>query len=324
MGPTYGRRVRISRSGVDLARIATIAGAALMSACAGGGNKTDGSDHPVMDLVPIPSPSADGPSLAKRRFGAPEKAEVPRWAPPSPTWTFPLPTDHGVRVDDGGQGHFLAPRSHGKHNGIDMLAAVGTPVIAMCNGKAKSDDRGGYGRVVQLVCPVPGPISGGDADLHVSIFYAHLSKTGIPKGWSRVKAGQSLGLVGKTGNASSPRISAHLHIEMIVRATEDEALEETHSGVNPKAGSAANAFFDSLREGCLEPAHLTTQTDVRRERRVDPFLMMVCAGRAKPEITPAPGKLQVAQAKWSKFYRSPAFDVDRGPMPLAKSAPDSD
>jgi len=324
VGAKYGQWVRISRSGVDLVRIALVASAALVSACAGGGNKNDGSDHPVMDLVPRPSPSTEDPSLAKRKYGAPEKAEMPRWAPASPTWAFPLLTDHGVRVDDGGQGNFLAPRSHGKHNGIDMLAEVGTPVIAMCNGKAKSDDRGGYGRIVQLVCPVPGSISGGDADLHVSIFYAHLSKTSIPKAWSRVKSGQALGLVGKTGNASSPRISAHLHIEMIVRASEDEALEETHSGVNPKAGAAANAFFDSLREGCLEPAHLTTQTDVRRERRVDPFLMMVCAGRAKPDITAAPGKLQGAQAKWSKFYKSPAFDVDRGPKPLAKSAEGDD
>lgn len=293
----------------------------LVAGCAGGGNKNDGSDHPVMDLLPVPTPSADDPSLAKRKVErAPEKVAVAPWAPPAPSWTFPLPVDHGVRVDDGGQGNFLAPRAHGKHNGIDMLAPVGTPILAMCNGKAKSDDRGGYGRVVQLVCPVPSSISGGDADLHVSIFYAHLSKTHVGKSWARVKAGHELGNVGKTGNASSPRISAHLHIEMIVRASEDEAMEETHSGVNAKAGNAANGFFEALRDDCLEPAHLTTEADVRRERRVDPFLMMVCAGRPKPEISPAPGKLNGAQAKWSRFYKSPAFDVDRGPRALAKEA----
>lgn len=311
--------MRISAAWIALACVSAL-GALGVAGCSGGRNGEAGGDHPVMEVLTPPSASSDAdPALAKRKAEHPApKEEVPPWAPTSPTWTFPLPQDHGVRVDDGGQGHFLAPRSHGKHNGIDMLSPVGTPVLAVCNGKAKSDDRGGYGRVVQLVCPVPASISGGDADLHVSIFYAHLSKVHVPKTWKSVRAGQELGNVGKSGNASNPRISAHLHIEMIVRATEDEAMEETHAGVNPKAGAAANAFFDALRSDCLEPAHLTTEADVRRERRVDPYLMMTCAGRSKPELTAAPGKLHDAQAKWSRFYKSPAFDVDRGPRAAAK------
>jgi murein DD-endopeptidase MepM/ murein hydrolase activator NlpD len=297
------------RSSSALAAIALASG--LLAGCAGG-------DTPVLDqLPPLLAPSADGPSLsAKRVVERPEPRPAPRWAPASPTWVFPLPADHGVRADAGGQGQFLAPRSHGKHNGIDMLAPVGTPVLAACDGQAKSDRRGGYGRVVQLVCPVPGSIAGGDEDLHVSLFYAHLDRADVGKRWTKVKAGQPLGKVGKTGNASGPRIKPHLHLEMIVRASEEEALAERHSGQNAKAARAADAFFAALEDECLEPAHLTARADVRRERRVDPFVMLVCSSRPKPAFTlPDEKPLREAAVKWSRFYESPAFDVDEGPRP---------
>lgn len=292
-----------------------LAGSLLLAGCAGG-------DTPVVDqLPPLLAPSADSPSLAAKRVV--ERAEpkpTPRWAPPKPTWVFPLPVDHGLRTDAGGQGQFLAPRAHGKHNGIDLLAPVGTPVLAACAGRAKSDQRGGYGRVVQLVCPVPGDISGGDMDLHVSLFYAHLDTTQVgSKGWTRVKAGQPLGTVGKTGNASGKKIKPHLHLEMIVRASEREALEERHSGQNARASRAADAFFAALQDECLEPASLTSRADVRRERRVDPFVMLVCSSRPKPAFTlPEAKPLQEAAVKWSRFYASPAFDVDEGPRPAAR------
>src|SRR5580765_5126858 len=81
---------------------------------------------------------------------APEPA--PKWAPPDPAWSYMLPLDYGIRRDVGGSGHFLAPRKHGKHNGVDFLAPVGTPTFAICSGKARTAMRGGYGRTVQLVC----------------------------------------------------------------------------------------------------------------------------------------------------------------------------
>jgi murein DD-endopeptidase MepM/ murein hydrolase activator NlpD len=283
-----------------------------VAGCAGG-------DLPRIErMIPTAIPAGEEPALAKRE-PAPEPPPKPRWAPRAPTWTFPLPVDHGLRTDDGGQGQFLAPRAHGKHNGIDLLAPVGTSVLAACSGKARSDQRGGYGRVVQLVCPVPTDLSGGDMDLHVSLFYAHLDKTSVPKTWKSVKAGQPLGTVGKTGNAAGPKIKPHLHLEMIVRSTEDAALAETHSGADAEAGKAADAFFASLHEECMEPAHLTARAEVRRERRVDPFVMLVCASRPKPAFTvPEAKPLREAAMKWSKFYASAAFDVDEGPRPLAK------
>jgi murein DD-endopeptidase MepM/ murein hydrolase activator NlpD len=246
---------------------------------------------------------------------------VEPWAPSAPSWSFPLPVDHGLRTDSGGQGQFLAPRSHGKHNGLDMLAPVGTPVLATCSGKAKSDNRGGYGRVVQLVCPMPEELGGGDMDLHISLFYAHLDKTHVGKTWRSVRAGQQLGTVGKTGNASGKKIKPHLHLEAIVRNSEENAMAERHSGTNAKAGQEADAFFEALRDACLEPAHLTAKADIRRERRVDPFLMITCAGKTKPVFTePDDKQLRAHALKWSRFYGSEAFDVDEGPRPAAKKA----
>lgn len=302
------------RSPSAFAAIALASG--LLAGCAGG-------DTAVVDrLTPVLAPSSDAPALAaKREVERPAPKPAPRWAPPSPTWTFPLPVDHGLRTDEGGQGQFLAPRAHGKHNGIDLLAPVGTPVLATCAGKARADDRGGYGRVVQLVCPVPPGISGGDMDLHVSLFYAHLDRTPIgSKGWTRVKAGQALGTVGKSGNARGPKIKPHLHLEMIVRASEEEALAETHSGQNAKAGKAADAFFAALHDECITPASLSTKAEVRRERRVDPFVMLLCASGPKPAFSvPEAKPLRDAAVKWSRFYESPAFDVDEGPRPSPKN-----
>lgn len=239
---------------------------------------------------------------------------TPPWAPKDPAWSYVLAVDHGIRSDDGGKGGFLAPRAHGKHNGVDLLAPVGTPLVAACNGKAKSDKRGGYGNVVQLVCKLPDEL-GGDEGLHVSIFHAHLSKTSVPDHWTSIKAGARIGAVGKTGNASGPKIKPHLHLEMIVRESEKSALEERHSGSQPEAKEAADRFFELLDEHCLEPAKFKTQApDVRRERRADPFVVLMCAAKPKPELTTPEGQdLRSAQVKWSSLYSAKGFDVDRGP-----------
>lgn len=306
------------RSGLRCSTLALTLGT---TACAGG----DPTGMPSGLSIPKP-PSVEVPSLAaKRPVEPPAEKPVPRWAPRAPSWSFPLPIDHGLRTDDGGQGQFLAPRSHGKHNGLDLLAPLGTPVLAACDGKARSDQRGGYGRVVQLVCPMPSDLGGGDMDLHVSLFYAHLEKTVVPRTWKSVKAGMHLGNVGKTGNAAGRKIKPHLHLEMIVRANEEEARAERHSGTDAKAGRAADGFFEALQEECMEPAHLTARAGIRRERRVDPFVMLVCASRPKPAFTvPEAKPLRDAAMKWSRFYSSAAFDVDEGPQPLAKDRSEDD
>jgi murein DD-endopeptidase MepM/ murein hydrolase activator NlpD len=240
----------------------------------------------------------------------------PRWAPPDPAWSYVLPLDYGIRADEGGSGHFLAPRKHGKHNGVDFLAPVGTATFAACDGKARTAMRGGYGRTVQLVCKLPADL-GGDRGLYVSLFYAHLDKSTVPDKWTPVKSGAKIGAVGKTGNAAGPKIKPHLHLEAIIRTSEEEAMNEKHAGVDPKAGSRADSYFEALRDKCLSPAHFSSTGDVRRERRADPFMLLVCAAKPKPDLVAPPDEhLREAAVRWSEHYAALGFDVDAGPRKL--------
>ena len=278
--------------------------ALLGTACSGGGSATRIEHHLAL-------PSIEAPIPLKKVVAPPPV----RWSPSSPSFQYMLPFDFGIRADNGGSGYFLAPRKHGKHNGLDFLAPVGTPTSAICNGEAKFANKSGYGKTVQLVCKLPSDL-GGDDGLYVSFLYAHLERASVGEHWVAVKAGAKLGVVGKTGNAAGPGISPHLHLEAIVRASEEEAKSERHSGVDPKAGDAADPFFEALRSSCLDPAHFSPHAGVRRERRADPYVLLMCAGKPKPDLT-APGDdaLRHAASKWSEHYAALGFDVDRGPRP---------
>lgn len=110
-----------------------------------------------------------------------------------------------VRHDLHGQGDFGAPRSGRRlHRGVDLIAPVGTPVRATKGGwviEAKNDQRG-MGHYV-VVWHGRG----------CSTLYAHLSRLDVRRG-QRVRQGQTLGTVGKTGNARARDITAHLHFEV--------------------------------------------------------------------------------------------------------------
>jgi murein DD-endopeptidase MepM/ murein hydrolase activator NlpD len=86
-----------------------------------------------------------------------------------------------------------------KHNGIDLRAVHGQPVIAAMDGRVVRARRSkGYGKAIY--------INHGDG---VQTRYAHLSEIGVDHG-QRVKAGEIIGRVGKTGRATGP----HLHFEV--------------------------------------------------------------------------------------------------------------
>jgi murein DD-endopeptidase MepM/ murein hydrolase activator NlpD len=89
------------------------------------------------------------------------------------------------------------PRPGGRtHQGIDLIAAAGTPVVAVAPGNARSASSvlGGLGVVIEHD-------SGGDWT-----FYAHLSRYGS---MGRVSAGTVIGYVGSTGTTTVN----HLHFE---------------------------------------------------------------------------------------------------------------
>jgi murein DD-endopeptidase MepM/ murein hydrolase activator NlpD len=85
------------------------------------------------------------------------------------------------------------------HRGVDYAAPSGTPVIAAGDGKVISRGvNGGYGNAVVVQ-------HGGN----VTTLYGHLSRFGKQRVGSRVKQGDVIGYVGKTGLATGP----HLHYE---------------------------------------------------------------------------------------------------------------
>jgi murein DD-endopeptidase MepM/ murein hydrolase activator NlpD len=86
-----------------------------------------------------------------------------------------------------------------KHEGIDIFAKKGTAVVAVCDGVIESVGNGGIGgKTVWL-----------RSDDHPwSAYYAHLDQQKVHYG-QRVKKGQVIGTVGKTGNARFT--PPHLH-----------------------------------------------------------------------------------------------------------------
>lgn len=85
------------------------------------------------------------------------------------------------------------------HSGLDMAAAVGTPVVAAADGEVVfTGKNGGYGNTVIL--------------LHSNGYktvYAHCSKIVVEVG-EKVKMGRVVAAVGRTGTATG----AHLHFEV--------------------------------------------------------------------------------------------------------------
>lgn len=96
-----------------------------------------------------------------------------------------------------------AARSDGRqHEGIDIMAELGAPVVAAADG-----------RIVRFWNSELGGLSiyQADEDGEVVFYYAHLSRYAEHlKQGDLVRQGEEIGYVGATGNATTP----HLHFEI--------------------------------------------------------------------------------------------------------------
>ena len=115
-----------------------------------------------------------------------------------PVLPYPVPVQ-GVsprRLSD----QWGAPRSGGRrHQGIDIFAPCGTPVLSATEGIVFTVGENSLGgQIVRVLGP------GGYWH-----YYAHLSRYGDVKRGDRVRAGTVLGYVGQTGNARGT--PCHLH-----------------------------------------------------------------------------------------------------------------
>jgi murein DD-endopeptidase MepM/ murein hydrolase activator NlpD len=134
-----------------------------------------------------------GPAGERDRFAASFRLEG---------HAFPVAGPHGTR---GAIGEFHAPRNGGRiHEGFDITGACGTPLLAARGGVVK---RAGfdpvlYGNYVLV-----------DArKSKLDLFYAHMTSPSRAGDGERVKTGELVGDIGRTGNAAST--PCHLHIEL--------------------------------------------------------------------------------------------------------------
>jgi len=102
---------------------------------------------------------------------------------------------------------YHAPRSGGRiHEGFDITAACGTPLVAVRNGRVLHSgyDPVLYGNYLLL--------HGEGEDR--SYFYAHMPRPALVHRGEQVWEGERVGSVGETGNARG--LGCHLHFEIHV------------------------------------------------------------------------------------------------------------
>ncbi len=158
------------------------------------------------------TPSAtttDGGSEGSTTTTAPDTTD--RTSPPPPaTSGGTCPVAGAVRFSD----TWGAPRSGGRaHQGVDMIAARNTPLVAIYSGTIRRLTTGSLsGLAIWL-----------RADNGDQFFYAHLESYGDIAVGQKVSEGQVIGYNGSSGNA--PKFLPHLHFEF-----------------HPGGGSAVNPY----------------------------------------------------------------------------------
>jgi murein DD-endopeptidase MepM/ murein hydrolase activator NlpD len=114
---------------------------------------------------------------------------------PAGSMIFPVGGPHTM-----GQG-FGAPRSGHTHQGQDIMAACGTPLVAVSRAKVKwvsFQKLAGNYVVIR------------NKKLHQDYMYAHLAAPASVAKGQVVMPGQQIGIVGETGDATA----CHLHFEL--------------------------------------------------------------------------------------------------------------
>ncbi len=114
------------------------------------------------------------------------------------TYAFPILGGHEYSLD---AGVFGAGRSGHTHQGQDVMAACGTPLVAARGGRVQFS---GYHSAAGNYVVIDGKGTGYD------FMYAHFLEPSPLQTGEIVRTGQPIGLVGETGSASG----CHLHFEM--------------------------------------------------------------------------------------------------------------
>jgi len=109
-------------------------------------------------------------------------------------------------VASGGVSSGFGPRGSTYHDGIDIAAPIGTPVLAAADGEVIYSDRlAGYGNLVIV------GHGGGYATV-----YAHNRENKVREG-ARVHRNQVIALVGDTGHTTGPNLHFEVRYENVAR-----------------------------------------------------------------------------------------------------------
>jgi murein DD-endopeptidase MepM/ murein hydrolase activator NlpD len=120
------------------------------------------------------------------------------------------------------------------HNGVDLLAPTGTPVLAAASGTVVgAAPNAGYGNWIRI-----------DHAQNVATVYGHLSAfaPGLVPG-TKVERGQVIGFVGNTGRSTG----AHLHFEVINQGQATDPMMFSRTKRTRLAGADLESFRKLVR-----------------------------------------------------------------------------
>jgi murein DD-endopeptidase MepM/ murein hydrolase activator NlpD len=203
------------------------------------------ADAVIATPTPTPSPTATATATPEQVKKKPERKKAPKVQQrlTGRRYAFPVYGEADVADDFG-----AARADTGKHQGNDVFAPFGAPVLAVADGTVH--------RVGTL------PISGNRLWLHTdagdAFFYAHLSAfSPDAQNGKRVKAGTVLGFTGNTGDAEPT--PPHVHFEIHPGGESRDAIDphaillawQRHEDVPPGAWLTRHGADTAERPGAL-------------------------------------------------------------------------
>lgn len=134
------------------------------------------------------------------------------------------------------------------HKGVDFAAPSGTGILATADGKVSFvGTKNGYGNVVEI-----------KHHESYSTLYAHLSRFGKIHVGEKIRQGEVLGYVGRTGLATGP----HLHYEFKVAGVHNDPM--TVAPLSQPMTPALRPAFDKASKALMAQLELLRGTNLAR------------------------------------------------------------